>query len=300
MHNVRTQHGLRRWLAGAGSVLLVTALAVGAVGITPPASAAASGEDWPMFLHDVARTNATTDATLTSASAPLMKLNWKFTSGGPIASSVSIVGNTAYVGSWDGYVNAINTANGSLLWKTNLGVTNDLGCNPATIGVTSAPAVVGGVLYVGGGDTRWYALDPASGTVLWSVFTGDNSEAGAHYNWSSPLIFNGAAYIGVASNCDNPLVQGHLMKVDLASHQVVADYNFVPNGQVGGGIWTTPALDAATNTIFVSTGTLNDYTQTQSQAIVALDATTLQYKSSWQCRSTQPCPTPIGGPRRRS
>ena len=47
-------------------------------------------------------------------------------------------------------------------------------------------------------------------------------------------------------------------------------------------MWTTPTYDAATNTIFVSTGTLNDHTQTQSQAIVALNATTLQYESSWQ------------------
>ena len=234
-----------------------------------------------MFLHDSSRTNSTTDATLSVANAPTLALKWKYKTGGPIATSVSIVGTTAYVGSWDGYEYAINTANGSLLWKTYLGLTNDPGCNPATIGITSAAAIVNGVLYVGGGDANWYALDPTTGAVLWNVFTGDNSQPGAHYNWSSPVIYNGAAYIGVASNCDNPLVQGHLMKVDLASHQVVADYNFVPNGQVGGGVWTSPTLDASTNTIFVSTGTLNDYTQQQAQAIVALDATTLQSESSW-------------------
>src|SRR6202035_5829423 len=134
----------------------------------------------------------------------------------------------------------------------------------------------------GGGDSFWYALDANTGAILWKVFTGDNSQAGAHYNWSSPLIYNGNAYIGIASNCDNPLVQGQLLEVNLASHQVTATYNFVRNGQVGGGIWTSPTVDATTNTVFVSTGTLNDYTQTQSQAIVAVDATTLAYKSSWQ------------------
>ncbi len=39
--------------------------------------------------------------------------------GGPIATSASIVGTTAYVGSWDGDEYAINTTNGAVLWKTS-------------------------------------------------------------------------------------------------------------------------------------------------------------------------------------
>ena len=281
LQQARDTQGRHGWSLGVAILVVVAGLnlAVAAAGSRP--AAAAVSQDWPMFLHDNTRSNATSDATLSASNAPLLSLKWKSPTGGPIATSVSIVGSIAYVGSWDGYEYAINTADGSLVWKTFLGTTNDPGCNPANIGITSAAAVVGGVLYVGGGGPNWYALDPTTGSVLWSIFTGDNSQTGAHYNWSSPLIYNGAAYIGVASNCDNPLVQGHLMKVDLASHQLVADYNFVPNGQVGGGIWTTPTVDPSTNTIFVSTGTLNDYTQKQSQAIVALDATTLQYTSSW-------------------
>jgi outer membrane protein assembly factor BamB len=235
-----------------------------------------------MFLHDVTRSAATTDGSLSVANAPLLQPGWTFTSGGPIATSVSIVGSTAYVGAWDGYEYALNTANGNVLWKTFLGTTSDPGCNPANLGVTSSAAVVNGVVYVGGGGPNWYALDATSGTVLWSVYTGDNSQAGAHYNWTSPLIYNGAAYVGIASNCDNPLVQGQLLKIDLTSHQVVASTNLVPNGEVGGGVWTSPTVDPATNTVFLSTGTLNDYTQTESQAIVALDATTLATKSTWQ------------------
>ena len=199
-----------------------------------------------------------------------------------MASSAAIVGTSAYVGSWDGYEYSLSTVNGALNWKTFLGQTTTPACNPPTIGVTSSATVVNGVVYVGGGGPYWYALNATTGAVLWSVYTGDNSPTGGHYNWSSPLIYNGAAYVGIASNCDAPLVQGQLLKIDLTSHQIVTTYNFVPTGQIGGGVWTSPTLDASTNTIFVSTGTLNDYTQTQSQAIVALDATTLAYKSSWQ------------------
>ena len=236
-----------------------------------------------MFLQNPERTNATVDPRLSVANASTLKLKWAFKTGGGVATSVSIVGTTAYVGSWDGFEYAINTATGTQIWKSpNLGITTDPGCNPVNIGITSSADVENGVLYVGGGGPYWYALNASTGAVLWSVYTGDNSQTGAHYNWSSPLIYQGFAYIGVASNCDNPLVQGHLMQVSLTTHQVVNDYVFVPKGELGGGVWTTPTVDPSTNTIFVTTGTLNDYTQTQSQAIVALDAITLGYKGSWQ------------------
>jgi outer membrane protein assembly factor BamB len=247
-----------------------------------PSAGAASYQDWAMFLQNLSRTAATVDPNLSVANAATLKVKWKYLTGGAIATSTSIVGTTAYVGSWDGYEYSLSTTNGALIWKTYLGQTTAPNCSPPTIGVTSSTTVVNGVLYVGGGGPYWYALNATTGAVLWSVYTGDNSPAGGHYNWSSPLIYNGAAYVGIASNCDSPLVQGQLLKIDLTLHQVVATYNFVPNGQVGGGVWTTPTLDATTNTVFVSTGTLNDYTQTESQAIVALDATSLAYKSSWQ------------------
>ncbi len=70
--------------------------------------------------------------------------------------------------------------------------------------------------------------------------------------------------------------------MDLTTHAVVASVAFVPAGQVGGGVWTSPAIDAATNTVFVTTGTLNQATQQNSEAMVAVDATTLAIKSAWQ------------------
>jgi outer membrane protein assembly factor BamB len=277
----------------AGAALLGLALLAGspagavtaAVRSVPVSAAAPASQDWPTYLQNPGRTSATTDSTLTTAGAGNLTVHWTYQAGGPIATSASIVGTTAYVGAGDGYEYAINTTSGSLIWKTYTGVTTDPGCNPATIGITSAAAVVNGVVYVGGGGPSFYALDASTGAVLWKVYTGDNSQAGAHYNWSSPLIAGNYAYIGIASNCDNPLVQGQLLQVPISGPQqgqIVSTYNFVPNGQVGGGVWTSPSYDAATNTIFVSTGTLAGFTQTQSQAIVALDASNLAYLSSWQ------------------
>jgi outer membrane protein assembly factor BamB len=238
---------------------------------------AASG-DWPTFLHDTQRTAAGNDTTISTSNAAQLALKWAFKTGGPIAASPTVVGGIVYVGSWDGYEYALNATTGALVWKTFLGQTT-APCYPQLAGVTSAADVENGVVYVGGGDSNWYALDAASGTILWSVFVGDNTKG--WYNWASPLIYNGYAYIGTSSVGDCPLIQGQLLQVSLTTHQVVNSVSFVPQGQVGGGVWTTPSLDTSTNTIFVTTGTRNQNTQTLSEAIVALDANTLAIKSSW-------------------
>ncbi|MBV9173686.1 MAG: PQQ-binding-like beta-propeller repeat protein, partial [Chloroflexi bacterium] len=249
----------------------------------------ATAGDWPTSLHDPQRTSASSDETTlsTSNAAQLTKL-WSFQTGGTVASSPSIIGSTVYVGSWDGYEYALDAATGTQKWRTFLGTTTaDPICFPPGAGVSSAAAIQNGVVYLGGGDAYWYALDANTGAVLWRVFTGDNSAASGHYNWSSPLIYNGYAYIGVASLGDCPLVQGQLLQVDLTTHQVVNTFNSVPTGQVGGGIWTSPSIDTATNTIFVTTGTINDPSQIYPQAMIALDAATLAVKSAWQLPQAQ-------------
>ena len=272
----------RRWLTLVLAPLVAITALVGVSPVLTQAAPPPPNQDWPTFLHDVQRTSASGEQILTQANATTLKLRWSYLTGGVVAASPTLAGGVAYVGSWDGKMYAINAQAGTLKWKTNLGTTFSAPCFPPNIGITSAAAVVNGVVYVGGGDAYWYALDATTGAVLWKVFTGDNTQAGAHYNWSSPLISAGFAYIGVASNCDNPLVQGQLLKVDLATHAVVGQANMVPDGQVGGGIWTSPALDPVTNTVFVTTGTLNLFTQTMSEALVAIDAGTMAIKDHWQ------------------
>jgi polyvinyl alcohol dehydrogenase (cytochrome) len=199
-----------------------------------------------------------------------------------IAASATVVDGTVYVGSWDGYEYALDVATGSLKWKTFLGITvGDPSCFPPAPGVSSAAAVENGVVYLGGGDAYWYALDATTGSVLWRVYTGDNSATGGHYNWASPLLYNGYAYIGIASLGDCPLVQGQLLQVSLSTHQVVNAFDFVPAGQMGGTVWTSPSVDPASNTVYVTTGTQEDPSQTLAQAMVALDASTLALKGSW-------------------
>ena len=236
-----------------------------------------------MFLHDPQHTSASSDTTFSTANVAKLTKLWSFLTGGTIAASATVVNGVVYVGSWDGYEYALNATTGAMIWKIFLGITTaDPNCYPPTLGITSTAAVLNGVVYVGGGDSYWYALNASTGAVLWKVFTGDNSATGGYYNWSSPLLYNGYAYIGTASEGDCPLVQGQLLQVSLTTQKVVNTYNFVPNGEAGGGLWTSPALDPTTNTLYVATGTDPVGTQTESQAVMAIDASTLTLKSSWK------------------
>jgi len=194
-------------------LLAVVAAMVNAAGFTPAAHAApaaiasASASDWPTYLHDAQRTAASGDTTLSTANVARLTKRWSYATGGIIAAGATVVNGVAYIGSWDGYEYALDAASGALKWKTFLGITRaSSNCFPSTIGVSSVATVQDGVVYVGGGDTYWYALDATTGTVLWKVYSGDNSATGGHYNWSSPLIYNGYAYIGIASVGDCPLV----------------------------------------------------------------------------------------------
>jgi polyvinyl alcohol dehydrogenase (cytochrome) len=239
-------------------------------------------------LHDAQRTGNASDPVLSVGTAPSLAKVWSFSIGTQIAAAPTVVSGTVFIGSWDGYEYALDALTGALKWKTYLGTTTGL---DGTLGVTSSPTVDNGVLYVGGGDASWYALDPASGHILWSIYVGDNSASGGYYGWSSPLIYRGDAYIGTASLGDDPLVQGKLLQVDLATHQIVHAFKVVPDGQIGGSIWTSPSVDPATNTIYVTTGN-NDYKSTPAAqpdtvAILALDAGTLDLKSAWQVPSSR-------------
>ncbi len=241
-----------------------------------------AGNDWTTYLHDPERTSATKETILSPENASQLKKLWAFDTDDIVAASAAVVKGVVYIGSWNGYEYALDEMTGRQLWRTFLGVTHTRPvCDPMRVGITSSASVENGTVYVGGGDAYWYALDAKTGNVLWKVFTGDNSAEGGHYNWSSPLLYKGYAYIGIASEGDCPLVPGQLLKVSLTTHTIVQTLNLVANGQIGGGIWTSPSVDPATNTIFIASGTATSYEEHLAQAVFSLDATTMQIKSVW-------------------
>ncbi len=227
------------------------------------------------------RGNTQTFVTAPSSTyGPLTQAWLKVFDGWPYAARAVVSNHTIYIGSWDGYERALDEA-GNVKWATNLGqTTTTCSGSQATQGVTSAPVVdqSTNTLYLADGTTHFDALNASTGAILWSVTT-DTSNG--NYNWSSPLIYNGHAYVGTSSFCDDPLTQAKLLRINLVSHQVDGVFKVVPDGQLGGGIWSSPVVDPSTDTIFVTTGTRTSSSQTMTEALIALDPTTLSVKGYW-------------------
>ncbi len=85
---------------------------------------------------------------------------WRYQTGGQIHSSPVIVDGLAIFGSTDGNVYALHTNDGSLGW-----------IYPTGGPVTASPVVVNGSVYIGSGDHNVYALSVSNGTKLWSFKT---------------------------------------------------------------------------------------------------------------------------------
>ena len=223
---------------------------------------------------------AASPAAPANANSHPLRQSWSAQTRGPVATRAVESGGVVFAGSWDGREYALRARDGHVLWKTSLGTTSSERCpHYKSAGITSAPVIADGSVYLGGGDAFWYSLDAATGAVQWRVPTGDNSQAGGHYNWASPAVFGGHAFVGISSFCDNPLVQGQLLRVDLATHAIDGVWNVVPDGREGGTIWTTPVVEPDRNRLFLTTGNGNDV---YAETIVTLDIESLQPLDSWK------------------
>src|SRR5579884_2323550 len=101
----------RRALSILGALVVGSGVLAGTMASAPGVGATpVTYTDWPMFLQNPARSNATTDPNLSVANASLLKLKWTYKAGATIAASTSVVGTTAYVGAWNGYEYALDTA----------------------------------------------------------------------------------------------------------------------------------------------------------------------------------------------
>jgi outer membrane protein assembly factor BamB len=231
--------------------------------------------DWPMYGHDLGRTSFSPEETTIDASN-LGRLSPRWASNigmGPLpaSSAPSVAGGRVYVGSSvpsGPNFRALNAATGEPVWNAEVG---HGGLDGVGIGATAA--IAGGVVVAGGGDGAYYGLDAASGRLLWRH---DLDAGRSGYAWSSPLVLNGRAYVGVASEFDNPSVRGEVRALDLATGALLARVGFVPEGLRGAGIWNSVTASADSRTLFVATGEdYEGYDGPLNRALVSLDALTL-------------------------
>jgi PKD repeat protein/outer membrane protein assembly factor BamB len=259
----------------SGAAHAVPAVPLASPSLRPSASTGAiAWQNWPTYLGTPQRTSANlNETTIAPSNVSHLALRWSLALNNDVYASPAIVNGTVYVGSWNGYEYAINLSSGLVDWKTFLGLNPD--CYVG--GIDSSSTVWNNSVYVGGGSDYWYALNDTTGSIEWKVYVGDDTNG--NNNWASPLLYHGSAYIGIASCEDAPLVWGRLLQVNLTgNHTVFHAFDVVPKSVLAGSIWSSPSVDPATNTVFVSTGNDNGVitNENYTESIVALNATTLQ------------------------
>lgn len=158
---------------------------------------------------------------------PLYNLSgvaFKFPTGGSIHSTVCLDGNTAFFGSGDGNVYAVNSVTGKELWRFATGGA-----------VTSSPAVNDHIVYFSSRDGNLYALATNTGKELWKYHFNKDVPANLNY-WdyylSSPNIVGDRLYIGSGD--------GHIYAFGIKDHRVKWSFNAKSR------IRTTPAIDGNT------------------------------------------------------
>jgi polyvinyl alcohol dehydrogenase (cytochrome) len=258
---------------------------------------AASG-DWPTYLENAQRSGYNSAETVINAtSATNLKMLWKYQAGGyiylnyisaqPIAAHGMI-----YWGSWDGNEHATSKS-GTQVWQTGLGYTYSAQCDDlvgvastATIATVTMSGISTPVIYVGGGNANFYALNANTGAIIWQTPLGTSP---ASFIWSSPVYYKGSIYIGLSSLGDCPLVQGKLFRLNASTGAIQNTFNVVPSGCTGGSVWGSPTIDASDGSVYFATGNNGACSSSEpyATALVKVKASNLSYIDSWQVPLSQ-------------
>jgi outer membrane protein assembly factor BamB len=198
--------------------------------------------------------------------------------GRAFVSSPIVYGGRVYLGSNTGVFYALRQSSGAIAWSRFLGYSVKSTCNARGIASTATvaidPATSKPTVYVSSGDGYLFALDAATGAVVWkSEIHRQSPGMNDYFDWSSPTVANGSVYIGVSAQCDAPLVRAGVKRYNQATGALQTDYFTVPEGEIGGSVWSSVA--ATPKAIFATTGNANAGIAADAYSLVKLDPTTL-------------------------
>ena len=285
-HVIRLSRPLTLLLGVAAVLLGLISAPVADLGV-----ASASGSETATYLYNNGHDSFdASEATITPATASSLAPQWTisryWSTNQPI-----VAGGEVYWSDWNGILHATNTLRHDDDWTANLGTTTSA-CGGVTGPDSSATvATVGGVstVFIGGGTAQVEAFNASTGQVIWNTQLSTDPAA---MIWSSPTLFDGSIFIGLASAGSCPNIRGALFKLNATNGAIEATFYSVPQGCIGGGIWSSPTIDEATGILYVGTGNANlcpsdstapaPDTEPDAQAIVALRTSDLSLVGAYQ------------------
>ena len=227
-------------------------------------------------------------AKLPAADVPALTLKWAFGFEGDISAFAqpTVLGDNVFVGSAGGVVHALSAASGCIRWTFQA-------TGPIRSAIVAA-AVDDGFVLLFGDLTGWfYALDAASGRLIWKKRPEEHESVRLS---APPVIHEGLAIVPVSSweesralNNDYPCCtfRGSLTALRIRDGSEAWKAYMVPTpavrtgtaptgaatfGPSGVGIWGSPTVDLKRRRLYVTTG--NNYSRPatpMSDALVAID-----------------------------
>lgn len=273
------RHRLRRRtavVAVVAGLALAGALAATSAQASPASPVAPGGahQNWSMRGQNYSNTESQPDDYLINPSdVGDLTVKWAYTAAGDISATPAVVNGYVYVPDWGGNLTKLDARTGKVVWSYPVSDYNGV---PGSVSRTS-PAVVGNTIYIGdqnkpgfGGVAHVMAVNATTGQKEWSTVVDTHPLAVVT---GSPVVYRGVVYIGIASKeqaaASEPsypccTFRGSVIALNARTGAIVwKDYMSPPNGGVPGGfsgdaVWSTPAVDPATDTLFVTTA--NNYT----------------------------------------
>ena len=225
------------------------------------AGQAPTAADWPAYLDGPRHASYNASQTvITPTTAKALTRRWQFTTGTPYEASPTVVGGRVYIGSENGWLYKLSMDTGAVLAKVFLGTQPKRTC--AAAGITSTATVAVNphnkvlTVYVAGGDGYLYALRASNLRTEWRAVIGIPSRrVNNYYDWSSPTISHRTVYIGISSNCDDPLVRGGVLAFDESTGRKLGQFFTVPAGSrnAGGSVWSSIGV-APNGDVYATTG----------------------------------------------
>jgi polyvinyl alcohol dehydrogenase (cytochrome) len=253
---------------------------------------ALTGGQWPLYGHDLANTRDGGANGPSVDQVPFLRPVWSVqaTDGDFTGTPVEADGIVVAV-SGGGTVLAIDASTGEVRW------TRDVTDASGEL-VNGTAAIADGRVFVPisrANGPELAALSFADGTPLWKV--GYDPQTGAD-TFGSPVVWDGKVFIGTSGQNGDPDVplRGSVTALDAATGGQVWQTHTVPPGDNGGPVWSTPAIDTDTGTLFVGTG--NAYSgeaADTTDAIVAFDARTGELRRHFQATAGDVFTTTSGG-----
>jgi len=263
-----------------------------------------SGPSWNGWGPDSsnARFQSAPAAKIPADQVSRLKLKWAF--GFPGAKAVLgapvIAGGRVFLGVDTGIVYSLNAGTGCLNWSFRA----DAGVRSA---VTVEHVAERYVAYFGDLKANAYALDAATGEMLWKVHVDDHPRA---LITAAPKVFEGRVYVPVASGEEgagvNPnypccTFRGSVVALDAATgRQIWKTFTIADEPQQvgknsngaarwapsGGGVWNSPTIDPKRRVLYVGTGdAYSEPAAKTTDAILALDLNT--GKIVWSVQDTE-------------